>query len=202
MMARLYKTLQDHRLIVTGSLLLILITTSSCGGSLFRVKPVVELPTMPAAAKTASASGITFRVAPLLTDEESQLLFESNLPLAGILPVRVELVHESGLPIELKKARFHLRDGQGLEWKFLSAKKASARILKANGISLYNPNSRKQFEKEFTTYELDYKTPLMSSERRQGFLFFQTPNKQPVSSPAELTLMVERLPEAVAIPLW
>ena len=58
---------------------------------------------------------------PCLTDEESQDLFEANLPLAGVLPLRVELGYESGVPVEIKKARFRLRDGAGKEWKLLNA---------------------------------------------------------------------------------
>jgi hypothetical protein len=176
--------------------------STSCGGSLFKVKPVVELPPLNADAKSASAGSITLRVAPLLSDEESQELFEANLPLAGVLPLRVELVYESGVPVELKEARFGLRDADGREWKLLSAKQAISRIMKANGISTYNPNSRKQFEKEFSAYALDLKTPLTDSDRRrQGFLFFQTPNKEAVASPRGLVLRVERVPQPVEIRL-
>jgi hypothetical protein len=178
------------------------IATAGCGGALFRVKPVVELPPLPESSKSASAAGLTLKVAPLLTDEESQDLFEANLPVAGLLPVRVEIVHQSGVPIELKQARFLLRDASGREWQSVSAKKASARILKTNGVFAYNPNSRKQFEKEFAAYELDLKTPLSDSERRrQGFLFFQSPDKKPLASLQGLTLSVERLPQPVTIPL-
>src|SRR5215208_7119723 len=130
-------------------LLLLAVTalvSASCTGSLFKVKPVTELPPMPANTGSADAGGVTIRVAPLLTDEESQELFEANLPLSGVLPVRFELVFQSGVPVEIKRARFRLRDGENKEWKLLSAKNAISRIMKANGIFAYNPNSRKQFE--------------------------------------------------------
>jgi hypothetical protein len=166
------------------------------------VKPAVELPPLPANARSASANGVTVRVAPLLSDEESQDLFEANLPLAGILPVRLELVFESGVPIETKRARFRLRDGEGREWKTLSAKAAISRILKANDVYTYNPNSRKQFEKEFIAYGIELKTPLSASDRsRQGFLFFETPKQEPVASPRGLVLTIEGLPQRVEIPL-
>ncbi len=142
------------------------------------------------------------RVAPLLTDEESQDLFEANLPLGGVLPLRLELSYESGIPVELKRARFRLRDGEGKEWKLLSPKQAITRILKANDVYAYNPNSRKQFEREFAAYAIDLKTPLSSADRRrQGFLFFQTPNKEPVESPRGLALLVERVPQSVVVKL-
>ena len=174
--------------------------SASCTGSLFKVKPVAELPPLPSNTRSADAGGVTIRVAPLLTDEESQELFEANLPLSGVLALRVDLAFQSGVPVEIKRARFRLRDSENREWKLLPAKSAASRIIKANGIFAYNPNSRKQFEKEFGAYAIDLKTPLSSNDsRRQGFLFFQTPDKRPVRSGQQLTLTVERLPEPVSI---
>src|SRR5215217_1808513 len=83
---------------------------TSCTGSLFKVKPVTELPPLPANSRSAEAGGVTIHVAPLLTDEESQELFEANLPLSGVLPLRFELVFQSGVPVEIKRARIRLRD--------------------------------------------------------------------------------------------
>ena len=172
---------------------------TSCTGSLFKVKPVTQLPPLPANSRSADAGGVTIRVAPLLTDEQSQELFEANLPVSGVLAVRVEMVFQS-VPVELKKARFRLHDGQNKEWKLLSAKGAVSRIIKANGVYAYNPNSRKQFEKEFGAYGIDLKTPLSSGDtRREGFLFFQTPDKRPVPSGQQLTLTIERLPQLATI---
>src|SRR5688572_31485861 len=143
---------------------LLIIGATSCSSSLFKVKPVTELPPLPAASRTADAGGVTVRVAPLLTDEESQDLFEANLPLSGVLAVRVELAFQSGLPVETKRARFRLRDSENREWKFLKPKDAVSRIMKANAAFAYNPTSRKQFEQEFGAYALDVKTPLSSQD--------------------------------------
>jgi hypothetical protein len=179
------------------------VTTAACSGSLYKVKPAGDLPALPSSAKTADAGGVALRVAPLLTDEESQQLFEANLPLSGLLPLRIELNYETGgAPLELKRARFRLRDGAGHEWKLLTPKQVIARILKSNGVTLYNPNSRKEFEKEFTAYAIDLKAPLPASERRrQGFLFFQTQEREPVASPRGLVLTVEGLPQPAEIKL-
>jgi hypothetical protein len=166
------------------------------------VKPVVELPPLAGDVKSASAGGVTVRVAPLMSDEESQDLFEANLPLGGILPVRLELAFDSGVVVDTKKVRFRLRDGEGREWKLLTPKAAVGRILKANDVYAYNPNSRKQFEKEFVAYGIDLTSPLSDTDRHhQGFLFFQTPKKEPVASPRGLVLSVERLPQPVEITL-
>jgi hypothetical protein len=176
--------------------------TMSCAGALYKVKPVVELPPLAGNLKTASAGGVTIRIASLMTDEESQDLFEANLPLSGVLALRLELVFESGVPVETKRIRFRLRDGSGREWKVIPAKAAVARILKANEVFAYNPNSRKQFEKEFAAYAIELKEPLSTSDRRrQGFLFFQAPKNEPVENPQGLILGVEGVPQKVEIPI-
>jgi len=183
-------------LLLTATILL----AAACTGPLFKVKPVNELPPLPANTRNADAGGVTIRVAPLLTDEESQELFEANLPLSGVLAVRMEMNFQSGVPIEIKRARFRLRDSQNREWKLLSGKGAVSRVMKANGVFAYNPNSRKQFEVEMGAYVIDLKTPLSSGDsRRHGFLFFQSPNKLPVQSGQQFTLTVERLPQPATI---
>ena len=175
---------------------------SGCNSSLYKVKPLSELPPLSSSAASANVGTLTFRAAPLLTDEETQELFESNLQLAGLLPVRVEIVHNSGDIVELKKLKFHLHDSSGTDWKTISAKQAISRILKANGVFLYNPNSRKQFEKEFRAYELDLKTPISHAEgRRQGLVIFQTSKKDPVASPHGLVLSVAGLAQPVTLNL-
>jgi hypothetical protein len=192
----------DRRQIPLATLVISSVLSVSCATSLFKVKPATELPPLPANSTNADAGGVTIRVAPLLTDEESQELFEANLPVSGILPVRLELSFQSGVPVELKRARFSVRDSQNRAWKLLTTKKAVSRILKANGVFAYNPHSRKLFESDFGAYVLDTETPLDSNQsRRGGFLFFQTPDKRPVEYGQKLTLVVERLPQTASIPL-
>ena len=181
-------------------LVLLVIVSASCSNSLFKVKPVTELPPLPAASRSADAGGVTVRVAPLLSDEESQDLFEANLPVSGVLAVRLELAFQSGVAVEANRARFRLRDSENREWKYLKPKDAVSRIMKANGVTLYNPNAKKQFAQEFGAYALDLKLPLSSEDpRRRGFIFFQTPDKQPVRSDLQLTLTVERLPQVATL---
>jgi hypothetical protein len=180
--------------IIGPALALTILITGSCGGSLYHVKPLATLPPMPSTVAFVDLGSVSIRAAPLLSDEESQELFESNLQLAGLLPVRIEIIHNSGEAIEMKKVRFRLRDGAGTDWKAISSKQAIARILKANGVSSYNPISRKTFEKEFRAYELSLKTPLTHGEgRREGFIIFLAPRKEPVSSPHDLVLTIEGL---------
>lgn len=188
--------------IIEAAFVFTLLLTGSCGGSLYKVKPRAALSPMAATVAHADLRTISVRAASLLSDEESQELFESNLQLAGLLPVRVEIIYNSGEAIELKKARFRLHDSAGTEWKAISSKKAIARILKANGVTAYNPESRKTFEKEFRAYELDLKTPLTHSEgRREGLIMFRAPGKEPVSSPHGLVLTIAGLSEPATLAL-
>ncbi|OLE56036.1 MAG: hypothetical protein AUG51_00475 [Acidobacteria bacterium 13_1_20CM_3_53_8] len=173
---------------------------AGCGGSLYKVKPVVNAP-MTSATGMVQAGGIEFRAAPLLADAESQELFEANLPLAGLLPVRVEMTNETGATLPLNKVRFRLHDAEGNEWKLLSPKQSVAIILKANDVTLYNPNSRREFTERFTEHAFNIKNPMNASERRQGLLFFQTPKNAPVESPRGLVLTIEGLTQPVALRL-
>jgi hypothetical protein len=157
---------------------------------------------MPASAAGINLGTLSFQAAPLLTDEETQELFEANLQLAGLLPVRVAIQHNGGASIELKKLRFQLHDGSGSEWKMISSRQAISRILKANEVFLYNPNSRKTFEKEFRAYELDLKSPLTHAEgRREGLVIFLTGKKESVSSPRNLVLTIDGLAQPASLNL-
>ena len=183
-------------------LLSLLLLNASCGNSLFKVKPASALPALSASAASANVGVVTFRAAPLLTDEETQQLFESNLQLAGLLPIRLEVIHNGGDQIEFKKLKFRLHDASNSDWKLISAKAAISRILKANDVFAYNPNSRKTFEKEFRAYEFDLKTPFAPAEtKRHGILIFETAKKEPVASSKELTLTIEGLAQPVSLKL-
>jgi hypothetical protein len=179
-----------------------MVFATACSGSLFKVKPVNERSPMPATVASANLGALSFRAAPMLSDEEVQALFEANLQLAGLLPVRVEIKHNSGEAIELKKVRFRLTDAAGTKWKAIPLKQAIARILKANDVFAYNPSSRKTFEQEFRAYELDLKTPITGTQnRREGLVIFLSPDKAPVSSPRGLVLTIDGLTQPVNLNL-
>lgn len=170
---------------------------AGCGGSLYKVKPKIDAPVTEG--REASASGFHVRAVPLLADEESQDLFEANLPLAGLLPVRLEISNESGTPLSFKRVRFHLRDGDGREWKLRSPKQVVSRILTDNAIYLYNPNSRKKFEEAVGEHAFDLALPIETSKQRRGLIFFQTPKKDAVRSPRGLVLTIEGLAQPVEV---
>lgn len=174
---------------------------TGCAGPLFKVKPVVDLRPLAGNVKTASAGGVTLRVASPLSDEESHELFDANLPLSGVVAVRVELAYSGDAPLELKQVRLRMHDEQGRELKLLSPKQTLSRVMKANDIYAYNPHARKQTEADFAAYALDLKTPLAASARRQGFLFFLMPKHEPLTNPKGLVLQLDRLPQSLEIVL-
>jgi len=170
--------------------------------TLFKVKSPESLPALPASAKAINLGSLSVRAAPLLTDEETQELFESNFQLAGLLPVRLEMTHNGGVPIELKNLKFTLRDDAGTAWKLISVKQAISRILSANDVFLYNPHARKTFDEDVRAYDFKLKEPLTHEERRrQGLIFFVTPRKEPVSSPRGLVLSIEGLGQPASLNL-
>ena len=178
-------------------LLVLCLVVASCGGSLYKVKPKIDAPVT--GGRDASAAGLSVRAVPLLTDEESQELFEANLPLAGLLPVRVEIGNESGAPLSFKRVRFLLRDADGGVWKLRSPKQVVSRVLTDNAIYLYNPNSRKKFEESMSEHAFDLAAPLETGRQRRGLLFFQTEKKEAVRSPRGLVLTIEGLPQPIEI---
>jgi hypothetical protein len=170
--------------------------------TLFKVKSPDTLPALPASAKAVNLGSLSVRAAPLLTDEETQELFEANFQLAGLLPVRLEMTHNGGVPIELKKLKFALRDDAGTQWKSISIKRAISRVLSANDVFAYNPHARKTFDEDVRAYDFKLKEPFTHEERRrQGLIFFLAPNKQPVSSPHGLVLSIEGLAQPVSLNL-
>ena len=172
---------------------------AGCGGSLYKVKPKVDAPIV--GGKETSAGGLTLRAVALLRDEESQELFEANLPLAGLLPVRIEMSNESGSPLLFKHVRFHLRDNEGREWKARAPKEVVSRILKSDDIYVYNPKARKKFVEDLSAHAFDLSTPLDAGRHRRGLIFFQTPQSEPVANQSNLVLSIEGLPQPIEIVL-
>lgn len=172
---------------------------AGCGGSLYKVKSPSSA-SLPADAKSGTAEGIELHAVRLATDEESQDLFEVNLPLAGVLPVRIEVTNTGGAPVELSRARFTLRDGSG-KWKTLSPKQTVGRVTDYYQVYLYNPNSRKAFVEAMQRQGFDQKNPLSPGEHRTGFLFFQSPGKAPIEQPRGLILSTEKLPQSIEVAL-
>src|SRR5258707_14145727 len=103
-------TLPISRAATRSALCVLTLVTASCSGSLFKVKPLNELPAMPASSASANVGSLSFRASPLLTDEEEHELVESNLELAGVFPVRLEIGQNSDESGEIRKLKFRLNE--------------------------------------------------------------------------------------------
>jgi hypothetical protein len=73
--------------------------------------------------------------------------------------------------------------------------------LNANGVFAYTPSSKQEFLEEMNAHALNVDAGLNQNEKRQGILFFQTPNKEPVEKPQGLVLKVEKLAEKIELRL-
>lgn len=172
---------------------------AGCGGSLYKVKPKVDAPIV--GGKERSAGGFTVRAVALLTDEENQELFEANLPLAGLLPVRIEMSNASNSSLLFKHVRFRLRDGEGREWKARAPKEVASRIMKTDDIYVYNPKARKKFVEDLSAHAFDLGPPLDAGRHRRGLIFFQKPDNEQVANQNNLVLSIEGLPQPIEIEL-
>lgn len=173
---------------------------SGCGGALYSVKPPVASP-LPDTAASGSNEGVEVHAAAMVDDDESHDLFGVNMPMSGILPVRVEMVNSGSIAIDLGHARFALQDAGGKQWKARSAKQAAERVLKYYDVFLYNPTSRKLYLTAMKLHDFDHESPLSPGERRTGFVFFQSPGKEQIDRPHGLVMSVQKLPQTVDVKL-
>jgi hypothetical protein len=178
----------------------LVLLTSGCAGALYKVKPPVTT-ALPVDAKSGAAGPLAVAAIPLLTDEESQELFEANLPMSGIVPVRVELTNTGEESVDLGRAKIQLRDFTGQQWKLRTGKQTAERVMDYYGVTVYNPASRKEYLAAMQQHGFDLKSPLAPGEHRAGLLFFQSPRKEPVDRPAGLVLSFEKVPQPLSVPL-
>jgi hypothetical protein len=183
-----------------GMLALVLLLTgmmTGCGGKPFNVreKPfkIREGATMPPPTFDARAEyGPVTIQAEAVTDEDSLYdTFDANLILAGVLPIGVLITNSGQEPLELKKARFEIRAGDGRGFKSTDAKRAFKRLLSYYEISTYSKSGYKESQEDFLSYSLDTSKPLAPAESREGMLFFLIPGE--VVKGASITLVVSKL---------
>jgi hypothetical protein len=163
---------------------------TACAGKPFNVKSSVELPRP---ARTADASIREVNISAGAVTDEDYLFetFDANLILAGVLPVKVTLINNGNAPVDLKRARFELRNESSRKFKITSANRAFKRLISYYGISTYAKEGYKQSRADFAAHELDRKTPLSPGESRSGLLFFQVAMDE--MGVRRMSLIVERL---------
>lgn len=167
----------------------------SCGAAIgcgkpFNVKTKTDLP--PASYSAGSTTDSVSIQAQVIRDEDFLYeTFDANLISAGVLPVRVMVNNSSGRTVDLKKARFEIRQQDGRGLKPVDARRAFKRLIAYYEISLYNKAGYKESLGTFSEYGVDLKTPLEPGQSRHGLMFFLAPGG--AAQGGGLTFVVRRL---------
>lgn len=169
------------------------VTAASFGcGKPFNVKTLPDLP--PANYAARAASDHVSVQAQALTDEDFLYqIFDANLILAGILPVRVMLTNSGGEIVDLKNTQFEVHAAAGSSFKAMNERQAFKRLISYYEISTYNKAGFKESREAFSAFGLDTTTPLVAGQSRQGMVFFRVPAE---SARGGLTLVISRLDSA------
>jgi hypothetical protein len=117
--------------------------------------------------------------------------FNANLILAGLLPVRLELVNQGQEPVDLSKSRFEIKAADGRAYRMADAKKAFKRLISYYEISTYSKSGYRKSQEDFAAYAFDLSKPLGAGESREGLIFFIIPDA--VVQTAGVTMAASRL---------
>ena len=174
---------------IIGVLGLVMMTLGGCGKP-FNVKTKTDLPPASFGAATVS-DGISIQAQPVTDEDFLYERFDANLISAGVLPVRVMLKNSSERTVDLRKARFEIRQQAGRGFKSVEARAAFKRLISYYEIKAYNKGGFKDSLDAFSEYELDLRTPIGPGQSRQGLLFFLVPNE--AAHATGLTMVVTRI---------
>lgn len=174
---------------IIGVLGLVMMTLGGCGKP-FNVKTKTDLPPASFGAATVS-DGISIQAQPVTDEDFLYERFDANLISAGVFPVRVMLKNSSERTVDLRKARFEIRQQAGRGFKSVEARAAFKRLISYYEIKAYNKGGFKDSLDAFSEYELDLRTPIGPGQSRQGLLFFLVPNE--AAHATGLTMVVTRI---------
>lgn len=102
--------------------------------------------------------------------------FNANMILAGILPIRLELMNQGREPVDLSRSRFEIKSPDGRTYKMADAKKTFKRLMSYYEISTYSKSGYKESQEDLAAYSFDTAKPLGAGESREGLLFFIVPD--------------------------
>lgn len=162
--------------------------TLACGGKPFDVKRVS--PVAPDTLGAPAVAGpLAVRAEAIWDEDWSMEHLDANAPLAGVLPVRVDLENTAGSPAVLEDLELELAGAGGERFERLAAKKAMKKIESYYGISVRGKTGDKIYKEDFRANELAMDPPLGPGEHRQGLVFFEVPKG--LAGPVDATLTVE-----------
>ncbi|MGH9761824.1 MAG: hypothetical protein ACREAC_13430 [Blastocatellia bacterium] len=142
-------------------------------GEPFKVKPKTDLP--PGRFGAVARAGAIELQAESITDEDVLYhVFDANLIMAGLFPVRVVIANTGATPASIKKASFSVVSSDGISYKPVSGSRAFKRLMRYYEIENYQKFGYRQSRDDFLSYSLDVNGPLDAGQR-SGFLFFAVP---------------------------
>lgn len=162
-----------------------------CGGRPLEVKVRADLPSTSATATRVEAGGLSIEAEVLRDEDYLNDTFDSNLLLAGVLPVRVKVINNGQGAADLSKARFEIKGLDGRGYKQADTKKAFKRLISYYEISTYSKPGYKESQQRFTDYALDLARPVDAGQSREGLVFFIIP--EPAVQSSGLRLIASRL---------
>ena len=184
------------RTVLTVFVLLAAGVVAGCGGKPFeirerpfKIKEGHEAPLTNIA--RAKADQIEIEAEAIRDEDYLYETFNANLILAGVLPVRLELINHGSEPVDLSKARFEVKTTGGRAYKMADAKKAFKRLISYYEISTYSKPGYKKSQEDFASYSLDLSKPLDAGGSREGLAFFIVPDA--VAQTSGLTVAASRL---------
>lgn len=169
------------RPLIFGSVLLMTSFLTGCGGKPFeirerpfKIKEGREAPLVNIA--RAKSDQIEIEAEAIRDEDYLYETFNANMILAGILPVRLELVNQGQEPVDLSKSRFEIKAADGRTYKMADAKKTFKRLISYYEISTYSKSGYKKSQEDLATYSFDVSKPLGAGESREGLVFFIVPD--------------------------
>ena len=189
------KSVMQIVLISKKLVFVLLIISAGCSVPLYKIASVPQN-TPIEAARTANSTELEISAAALLDDDKAFERFEANLPLAGIAVIDVRLVNRADKQL---KPKFELRDASGKKFARLKPKKETGRVMKFEGVRVYNKEGRRETLAQLENIALPENFVLAAKAEKRGVLFFNT--KQDVTQIKGLILTVSGISQPIKISL-
>ncbi|OYT72871.1 MAG: hypothetical protein CFK52_03460 [Chloracidobacterium sp. CP2_5A] len=170
--------------------LLPLALTAACAREPFRVRPTADYPVPETQAVAVAEADYAARARVLRDGNELVDRFDANHLTAGMLPVYVWLDCRS-TAIDLKSARFRLRDASGQAWRRLSGRQSEKRLMKSYGIRAYSVDGYRTFRARYDESLFPAAGARGPGERADGFLFFEIPRARRDQPIGDMSLEIE-----------
>ena len=169
----------------------LVVVLAGCAGRPLDVKVRADLPSASPAATRAEAGGLSIEAEALRDEDYLNDTFDSNLMLAGVLPVRIKILNNGQEAADLSKSRFEIKALDGREYKQADTKKAFKRLISYYEISTYSKPGYKESQQRFDDYTIDLAKPVDAGQSREGLVFFIIP--EPAIQSSGLRLIASRL---------